>query len=232
MTEAPTATAESVALARLPDPEVVATAFGLPEHSIQPNGLQIIDPEMSFDAWQSMGHTIGMFGRWSRFAIGDWYLAGEMVFGDDDASSVVEPTAADRYDVAHRVTGLAIPTLQNYVSLCNRVALDIRRIELDFSTHEPVAAMERPDQIYWLDQAVQNGWTKVELRDAIREATQPPDDTAAESSAADPARGLSRSERIEEAAALVYAQGQPTQEGGALVPAEAWSQLAAALGEE
>lgn len=221
--------ATEVALARLPDLREIEPVFELPAGAIHPNGLQLSIPGMSFDDWTSIGHRIGAFSRWSRFALGDWLLFGEEIFGEDSAQAV-EGTPAERYDVARRVTGLEVGTLQNYASLCARIPLPIRRTELNFSAHEPVAALERDEQIHWLDQAVANGWDRSSLRDAIRDAKRPPSEDPPPAEVLDPQR--SRAERLEDAVHLAIKQAQPTTEGGATIPPAPWKQILEAAGEE
>lgn len=225
--------AERIALERLPELDAVGAAFGLPAGVVHVNGLQLTDPDTTFEEWSQFGHRIGAFGRWHRFALGDWILFGEALFGED-ASQGLEATASDRYDVGMRVTGLALDTLKNYVRICQLVPLPVRRVELDFSIHEAVAALEREDQIYWLDQAVVNSYTREELRQAIRDSKAPPADDAEPSGPEvvpdDPP--LSAFDQLREAASRVFHQAQPTSEGGVMVPPEPWAAFCAALGEE
>lgn len=220
----------TTALARLPGLEDVGVAFGLPSHAMHVNGLQLTNPDTTFDEWQQMGHVIGAFGRWHRFALGDWLLFGEAIFGEDSAQAV-ESHPQERYDVAMRVTGLQVETLRNYVRICQSVPLPIRRVELDFSIHEAVAALDRDDQIYWLGRAVDEGLDRAQLREAIKESKRPPrDDDEPEVEDAPPPK--TKAERLAEAASLVFHQAQPTSDGGVLVGPEPWAQFCAALGEE
>lgn len=227
-TEQEQAPPESVALARLPDMRGVERGFELPEGSIHASGLSLTNPDTTFEEWTEIGHRIGHFRRWSQFALGDWILFGEAIYGEESAQAV-EGTTSERYDVANRVTGLQVPTLQRYALVCGRVPLPIRREELDFGCHHVVSGLERPDQIYWLQEAVENAYTEAELRQAIRDHQAPPAEDG-DGEVVDPP--LSVAQQIEEAARLVYNQAQPTSDGGALVAAEPWHQLAAALGEE
>lgn len=228
-------TATEIALARLPDLREVEASLHLPGGSIRPCGLEITKTDATFEEWTSWCHVSGFFSAWSRWALGDLILFGERLFGEDEASQAVEGTASERYDVAHRITGLKVATLQNYVSLCHSVPIEVRRVELDFTVHEAVRALEREQQVYWLDQAVLNGWTRDELKEAIRDA-QTADEAGEDGDG--PARGEvvddgpSIAERVERAARLCFNSAQPTAEGGALVPAAPWKQLAEALGEE
>lgn len=225
---------DEVALSRLPEPAKVENAFGLPTGAVDINGLSLGGNILTYEEWERMGHQISQFGRWTSFAIGDWLNWGMEAFAESDVwAQATEATPSERYDVGNRVTGLRVETLRNYSSVCNRVPIENRRSELSFRSHDAVAALDLEDQVVWLDRAVDNGWDSVDLREAIRDSkTAPPadDDEPGTTQVLDPP--LSIGERIEQAARLVYNQGQPTSEGGALVPAEPWAQLAAALGEE
>jgi hypothetical protein len=210
----------------------VGIALHLPDGALTPNGLRLTNEEYPYEDWIGLGRMLGAIGRVAGFAIGDWYVFGEKVYGEDQTLQATEATPGDRYDLLNRVTGLEPATLMNYVSLSRRVPLEVRREELSRSMHEPVAALEQANQIYWLDQAVVNGWTREQLRDAIKAANTPEGDETPADETSPAAAELSRSERVEEAASLVWHQGQPTEDGGALIPAEAWAQLGAALGYE
>lgn len=228
-----TQTANELELARLPETGQLELAFKLPEGTLDVNGLALGAVQITYEEWEQVGHYIGRYNRWSRFALGDWLNWGEEAFAESDQwAQATEATPQERYDVGNRVTGLKVETLRNYASVCKRIPIGIRRIELGFSEHEPVAALDPDDQAAWLAKAVENGWDRSALRDAIREAKSPPAEDEPDGTVTILPPPLSRFERIEQAASLVFHQSQPTSEGGALVPPEAWAQLTAALGEE
>lgn len=209
----------------------IEQAARLPQGSISLVGLELTNPDMKFEEWENIGRSLGHMARWGSWALGDWLLFGEGLYGEE-AFAATEGTTTDRYDVANRITGLAHGTLANYASVCARIARSRRRVELFFSTHEPVASLDPEDQIRWLQIAVDDRLTKDELRQAIKDEKNPP----GEQQVLDPpdpgGDGLSISERVEVAARMVYSQGQTTSDGSHLVPPEPWAQLAAALGEE
>lgn len=208
--------------------EAVEVAAGLPEGTqISLVGLTFGE-EMSYDEWMDLGRKLGHVHRWSSWSLGDWINHGDAIFGEE-AAQAAEATTLDRYDVAHRVTGLAPGTLYNYASVCSRIAMKRRRVELPFSTHEPVAALEPDEQTEWLQKAVDEGWTQRELRDAIRNLNgAKPGGQAGQTILP----GISSDERIVEVARLIFHQSQRTADGGAIVPPEVFAQLAAVLGEE
>lgn len=206
-------------------------AANLPSGSITLVGLQLTDPDMDYDAWEQLGRGLGNVRRWTSWAIGDWYNFGEALYGQE-ASQATEGTREERMDVLTRVTGLAPATLANYASICSRIPMSRRRVDLDFGVHEPVAALEPDEQTYWLQQAVDEGWGRDELRRAIRDALNPPSDEPQVVPADPAADGLTVGERIEAAARLVYHQAQRASDGTVIVPPEPFAQLGAALGEE
>lgn len=196
--------------------------------------LTITDPDLSYETWEALGRFFGSLDKRSRWYIGDWLILGEELFGEE-AAQAIEDTQKTRYDEAERVTGLDHGTMMNVRSICKNVARDTRRKELGFWIHAEVAPLDAAEQSVWLERAIEHGWTRRELRDAITLAKNPPVDDDADDSPGegdDPPPTLSISERIERAARLVYTQGQTTSTGDIIVPRQFWSQLAEALGEE
>lgn len=205
-------------------------ASNLPQGSIHLLGLQLTDHSMTLDEWQDIGRNLGSARRWSAFALGDWLNFGEELYGESAAQGV-EGAPAERYDVAHRVTGLEEGTLRNYSSVCRRVSLDRRRVELDWGHHEAVAALEPDEQIRWLQTAVDKSMTRDELRQAIKDEKNPVEDDG-EGGSVTVLPNLSLSERKDALLELIYQQAQPDSDGNYVVPGEVIAQVAAVLGRE
>lgn len=207
-------------------------AAHLPTGAVTFVGLELTNPDMTIEDWTEIGRNLGHAHRWVAWALGDWINFGEALYGQD-AYDATEGVTADRYDVAGRVTGLAASTLMNYASVCTRVARARRRVELPFTVHEAVAALEPEEQVEWLQRAVDEAMSREDLRAAIREAKNPDALGAGDEapSGGGPER-LSRAEQIEAAANQVFQQGQPTGRASHEVPDSAWAQLSAALGHE
>jgi hypothetical protein len=192
--------------------------------------LTLTDPDMKIEAWEALGRFLGSIDRRARWYIGDWLIFGESVYGEDAAQGV-ESTTRERYDEAARTTGLDHGTLMNIRSVCAKVARSRRRKELGFWIHAEVSPLEPEEQSQWLQKAIDSGWTRNELRDAIREAKGGLPEPGPEPPPG-PGAMLTIGERIEHAARLIHQQAQPTPDGAYLVPAEPMMQLREALGEE
>lgn len=194
--------------------------------------LTLTDPDMPYDTWEALGRFLGSIDRRSRWYVGDWLNFGEAIYGEAAAQGV-DDTTKTRYSEAERVTGLDHGTLMNIRSVCAKVARARRRTELGFWIHAEVAPLEPEEQVQWLQKAIDEGWTRSELRDAIKTAKAPALDPAdPEPDPAPTGEGLSIGERIEAAARNVWQQSQSTSDGSFVVPPEPMAQLKAALGVE
>ena len=222
----------STDLAVVSDDQIVAAIereVGLRAGSIQKNGLHLTDANMEFADWQRLGVGLGNMARWSIWALGDWLLFGEAVYGED-AYQAVEGNVFDRYDLASRVTGLREETLRNYATLASRVAHPRRRPELHPSTHMPVTKLEPDEQEKWLQKAIDHGWGREQLGRAVKglDPDPPPKTQQVVGGGHD---RLSHEDQLEAAARNVWGLASATGDGGYLVPGEAMAQLRAALGE-
>ena len=99
-------------------------------------------------------------GNW---VLGDYFAWGEYLF---DLT----------YDQMAEITGLKSETIEVYASICRNVRKLIRINSLSFAHHRLVAAMPEPEQIDWLQKAVEGGWSVREMR---RQITGESDDTPA-----------------------------------------------------
>jgi hypothetical protein len=199
--------------------------------AITPVSLELTDPEMPLDRWLNLGALFGQLHRSINWYIGDWINFGEKLYGEEASQGV--DSIQERYKEAERITGLDHGTLLNVASICRKIATSRRCEPLGFWIHAEVAPLEPEEQTEWLELARESSWNRAQLRNAIREAKSPVPDPDPD---ADPAPaggdGLTLAERLEHAARLVFHQAQTTDDGGVYVPADAWAQLAAALGEE
>lgn len=196
--------------------------------------LTLTDPEMTYDAWESLGRYFGKIERSTLWWVGDWLIFGEAVYGHE-ASQGIEATTSERYSEAERVTGLAHGTLMNVRSICASIAKPRRRSELGFWIHGEVAKLDPADQAKWLEEAIEAGMTKQQLREAIRESLRGPeaeDEGDEPTPAAEEASGPTISEQIETAARKVIEDAYINSDGDYVVPSDAMNKLFAVLGED
>jgi len=92
---------------------VETIAQPLPNVHITTVGL-VIDSEIKFDEWASIGPGIGKGSRAFSLAAGDWLAYGEKHF-------------PDRYSQAMDTTELSLGRLRNLESTCSRVSIETRR---------------------------------------------------------------------------------------------------------
>lgn len=118
------------------------------------------DADMTYERWAEMGTLFGRILRASAWWIGDWLRFGETKWGE-------------KYTQAIENTGLSYEGLRNIVSVCGRVELSRRRDNLSFAHHEVVAALPAQQQEEMLERAEAEGWTRNELRQAIKAEREP-----------------------------------------------------------
>lgn len=119
--------------------------------------LTIDDPELGLDRYEELLRAAGAVKNASSFWIGDLVNFGERRYGE-------------RYAQAIDATGLRYGTIANYAYVCSRVAPSRRIPILSFAHHEAVAKLEPAEQSEWLQKAAGSGWSRDELRDAMRDA--------------------------------------------------------------
>jgi hypothetical protein len=112
---------------------------------------------MAKDEWIVAGRRLGVLGRVSNWLIGDWVRAGIAQWGE-------------RYAEASKITGFDPHSLRNMAYVASRFDPSLRRDNLTWSHHALIAALEREQQIYWLDRATELRWSVSDLRTMMRSA--------------------------------------------------------------
>lgn len=172
---------------------------------------------ITYDRWAAIGVLLGRVKRTASWLIGDWLNAGETRFGEKYAQAIED-------------TGLTEGTLRNYASVCGRVTPERRLSDLPFSMHADVAALTPEQQTEWLTRARDEGWSRTQLREELKQAG------LGQTPAHEPAfteRVPARYARLEEIARLLADTAQPSEvtlPGEWIVTAEAMAQLRAWLG--
>jgi hypothetical protein len=131
--------------------------------------------------WEQTGATLFSYADSSTWWIADWLVYGESEFHD-------------RYEEAIKRTSLSYQTLRNYSWVARRFPLSRRLQSLSFSHHLEVAALEQPEQDYWLRKAEALSWSRSKLRSEVRcslrtrqdEVEQPDTESPAQLGSIDP----------------------------------------------
>jgi hypothetical protein len=108
-----------------------------------------------FRKWELIGEQIFSVAESSTWWIADWLAYGETTF-------------QERYREAIRKTSLNYQTLRNYAWGARRFDLSRRRDNLSFGHHAEVAALDPPEQDFWLRKAEEYGWSRNYLRTQVR----------------------------------------------------------------
>jgi hypothetical protein len=124
----------------------------------------------SLHSWMALGEQLFAVADSSTWWIADWLVFGESAF-------------LDRYEEAIRKTQLNYQTLRNYAWVARRFDISRRREELTFGHHAEVAALDKPEQDYWLRKAEEYGWSRNRLRSEVRGSWRERQDRASWASA-------------------------------------------------
>lgn len=120
-------------------------------------------PDLTEQQWVDAGQQLVRMGRAWQWWVGDWALYGEHAYGDGYEDLIVQ-------------CGLEYQTIANVISVARRIEPSRRRENLSWSHHEAVAALEPAEQDRWLTRATDEGYTRDDLRRALREHRNPPAD--------------------------------------------------------
>ena len=105
--------------------------------------------------WTVCGLRLQQIHDASNWWIGDWLNAGEQRYGEMYAQAASE-------------TNIPEDRLMILKHVALRVDPITRRKELSWSHHREVAKLEKDEQAYWLNEAIKNGWSVRELKEALR----------------------------------------------------------------
>jgi N6-adenosine-specific RNA methylase IME4 len=119
---------------------------------LTPTGLTVRG-QPSFDEWQDAGTKLSRMEGAVQFWIGDWLNAGEQRYREKYAQAVNETQVE---------TWMHYAWVSNKVQICTRVQI------LPWSYHREVAHLDPPTQSALLAEAVEKGWKRRQLTDAVR----------------------------------------------------------------
>ena len=124
--------------------------------ALTPTSLDLSSrPDLTYDQLENLVAYWGYINNTSRWALFDTLRTIDMRHGD-----LVYQAA--------EVTGLAPKTIENGMSIVNKVPKSRRRQHVHFSTHAEVTSLEPDDQKRWLKAAEEESLTRDELRARIK----------------------------------------------------------------
>lgn len=116
--------------------------------------------DMSFKEYEKLMQGLGAIADFSTIKL-PFYIGDAIIFGQEKFPEI--------YAQAVEFTGLSHGTLYNYVYVCRNVPKHIRREKLGIAIHQEVAQIkDEARQSGFLSDAELNGWSKLELRKAIK----------------------------------------------------------------
>jgi hypothetical protein len=179
-------------------------------------GLRLADPELPYEQYEAVGVLLARVHGSLQWAIGDWLLLGEALYGDEAYQ-------------ASEVLGMSPEGRSQYLRCAQVFPHSRRRAELSWSHHRTLITLEPEEQDRWLGLAIQNGWANHEMAAHLREARGPVNRGRG---ASDLNREFVSAEAVEEAAREVLIRAEPdaVDPGYYRVPADAVQSLAHALG--
>lgn len=137
-----------------------ASLIALPKCQVRKVSLDL-DKDITLDEWKEVGARLKMMSGAVQWWIGDWLNFGWKKYEHG------------KYDLALEELDYKKKTLENLRSITSLVESSRRREDLEFSFHAEIAHLDPPDQVYWLNKAVDENMTVRELREAIREMERP-----------------------------------------------------------
>lgn len=116
--------------------------------------------DVTYDQYEAIGRGFGAVTEAMQWAIGDYLVQGESVFGAEAAQ-------------ASEGLGISPASRQQFARVAERIPKE-RRVEgLSWSHHRAVVALDPDEQDLWLARALEGGWSKQDLEDHISEQAEP-----------------------------------------------------------
>lgn len=126
-----------------------------PASALAASRVELPLPEgLALSEWERIGDSLAYVERNVDWWIGDWWAYGTHAYGER-----AKVAAESRF---------APQTLMNYAWVASSVESSRRREALSFSHHEAVANLPVQEQERFLDRAEAEGWTRAELRKAVK----------------------------------------------------------------
>jgi site-specific DNA-methyltransferase (adenine-specific) len=118
--------------------------------------------ELSWEDWLLIGEGLQQAEESLMWLLGDWWRFGERKWPQTCHQGL--------RDAVKDLTGYSLQTVKNAASVCAAFPSPESRIpNVSFSFHEAVAALPAPERAPTIEVAVEEGWNREQLREAVRE---------------------------------------------------------------
>ncbi len=117
-----------------------------------------LGPKAGYNDWLWLGDELAAQYGETTWAAADWLAYGAARWAEERVA-----------DAAERL-GISLGKISNYVLVSNTYGSFARRKSLSFSHHLDVVRLPEAERERILDEASANGWTRAQMREAVREA--------------------------------------------------------------
>ncbi len=120
-------------------------------------GGLLLPANITYNEYESIGGLLHQWGEGWKWAVGDWLIQGHGIFGD-------------AFYQASEQLGISVRSRQQYMRVAEMIPPGPRRRvpELRWSHHRAVSSLEPQEADSWLQHAIDNRWTRDELKDAVK----------------------------------------------------------------
>lgn len=142
----------------MPDNALIPQGDGtlaLKNFTVTRKGL-IVDADASEADFDKLLPTINTLQSSMQWVIGDFMNATKERYGDG------------KYQFYAQALNIEPETLMNWASVCTKIQFSTRVENLSFGHHRLVTKMDASDQTTWLNRAIQNGWSVLDMRLEIK----------------------------------------------------------------
>ena len=108
-----------------------------------PTGM-ILAKDLTFEEWSAIGRSFGTALQTAAWCIGDW-----MVYGDGFEQGN-RRVCGEVFEQTLAATSLDRQTLSQYASVCRKIPMAERSINLSFGHHRLLAPLPSPQRLEWM----------------------------------------------------------------------------------
>ena len=121
---------------------------------VSTTGVEFIPEDLTEEEWSEAINAMRDLANVSQWTIGDLVNHAELVW-------------KHTYEQMAAVTPYVVKTLREYAYVARNVDVSRRMDTLSFGHHHLIASKDNDEQKYWLNRAVENGWSVAEFRQAL-----------------------------------------------------------------